>query len=150
MVRTSGGQVALELGLVLAAAFAILLSFGQLAGFGLTATKVSHAAQEAAYVAASTDDSLRADDTACWAVNGGLQDPGAFRDAEICRTVVANLGNLDASHVSISVTPDGSADRAHHSVQVTVTYQEPITSPLLRWLLGDTFTTRAQASSWSN
>lgn len=135
---------------MLAVVLAIGLSFTQLAGLGLAAAKVSHAAQEAAYVAASTDDPRRADDTACWAVNGGLQNPGAFRDAEICRTVFANLGNMDASRVSISVTPDASADRAHHTVQVTVTYQQPIASPLLQWLLGDTYTTSAQASSWSN
>ena len=72
------------MGLVLAALFAIGLSFSQLAGLGLTAAKVNHAAQEAAFVAASTEEPL-ADKTACRAVNGGLQNLGAFRDAQICR-----------------------------------------------------------------
>jgi len=148
--RSAAGQVGVEMGLVLAALFAIGLSFSQLAGLGLTAAKVNHAAQEAAFVAASTDEAALADKTACWAVNGGLQNPGAFRDAQICRTVVANLGDLDPNRVTISVSPDGFPDRAHQPVRVTVTYHEPITSPLLAWLLGDTYTTSAQASSWSN
>jgi hypothetical protein len=111
---------------------------------------VSHAAQVAAFTAASTDATPLSSETPCWAVTGGLQDPGAYRDAEICRTVVANVGNLDLNALTITVSPEGAADRAHHSVQVTVTYQAPITSPLLRWLLGATYTTTAEASSWSN
>ena len=136
--------------LVLGVVLAIGLSFGQLAGFGLAAAKVNHAAQVAAFTAASTDATPRSSETPCWAVTGGLQDPGAYRDAEICRSVVANVGDLDLNGLTISVSPEGAADRAHHPVQVTVTYQAPITSPLLRWLLGATYATTAQASSWSN
>ena len=138
--------MALVLGMVLA----IGLSFGQLAGFGLAAAKVNHAAQAAAYTAASTDATPLGNEIPCWAVTGGLQDPAAYRDAEICRTVVANVGNLDLNRLTISVSPQGAADRAHQTVHVTVTYQAPITSPLLRWLLGATYTATAEASSWSN
>jgi hypothetical protein len=150
MRRAAAGQVAVEMALVLGVVLAIGLSFGQLAGLGLAAVKVSHAAQVAAFTAASTDATPLTDETPCWAVTGGLQDPGAYRDAEICRTVVANVGNLDLNGLTISVSPEGAADRAHHTVQVTVTYEAPITSPLLRWLLGATYTTTAEASSWSN
>lgn len=150
MRRAAAGQVAVEMALVLGVVLAIGLSFGQLAGFGLAAAKVNHAAQVAAFTAASTDATPLSSETPCWAVTGGLQDPGAYRDAEICRTVVANVGNLDLNGLTISVSPEGAADRAHHAVQVTVTYQAPITSPLLRWLLGATYATSAQASSWSN
>ena len=136
--------------LVLGVVLAVGLSFGQLAGFGLAAAKVNHAAQVAAFTAASTDATPLSSETPCWAVTGGLQDPGAYRDAEICRSVVANVGDLDLNGLTISVSPEGAADRAHHPVQVTVTYQAPITSPLLRWLLGATYATTAQASSWSN
>ncbi len=136
--------------LVLGVVLAIGLSFGQLAGFGLAAAKVNHAAQVAAFTAASTDATPLSSETPCWAVTGGLQDPGAYRDAEICRSVVANVGDLDLNGLTISVSPEGAADRAHHPVQVTVTYQAPISSPLLRWLLGATYATTAQASSWSN
>jgi len=136
--------------LVLGVVLAIGLSFGQLAGFGLAAAKVNHAAQVAAFTAASMDVTPLSGETPCWAVTGGLQDPGAYRDAEICRTVVANVGNLDLNELTISVSPEGAADRAHHPVQVTVTYQAPITSPLIRWLLGATYNTTAQASSWTN
>src|SRR5712692_2230745 len=146
----AAGQVAVETALVLGMLLAIGLTFGQLVGFGLAAAKVNHAAQVAAYTAASTDATPLAGETPCWAVTGGLQDPGAYRDAEICRTVVANVGNLDLNRLTISVSPGGAADRALHTVQVTVTYQTPITSPLLRWLLGATYTTTAEASSWSN
>ena len=34
-------------------------------------------------------------------------------------------------------------------VHVTITYQEPTSSPLMRWLVGETYTTTAEASSWS-
>jgi hypothetical protein len=129
---------------------AIGLTFGQLAGFGLTAVKVNHAAQVAAFTAASAEATPLAGQTPCWAVTGGLQDPGAYRDAEICRSVVANVGNLDLNRLTISVSPEGAAERAHQTVHVTVTYQAPITSPLLRWLLGATYTTTADASSWAN
>ncbi|HYS03057.1 MAG TPA: hypothetical protein VET82_11985 [Candidatus Eisenbacteria bacterium] len=150
MRRAAAGQVAVEMALVLGVVLAIGLSFGQLAGFGLTAVKVNHAAQVAAFTAASTDATPLGGETPCWAVTGGPQDPGAYRDAEICRTVVANVGNLDLNGLTISVSPERAADRAHHTVQVTVTYEAPITSPLLRWLLGATYTTTAEASSWSN
>jgi len=150
MRRAAAGQVAVEMALVLGVVLAIGLSFGQLAGFGLAAAKVNHAAQVAAFTAASTDATPLSSETPCWAVTGGLQDPGAYRDAEICRSVVANVGDLDLNGLTISVSPEGAADRAHHPVQVTVTYQAPITSPLLRWLLGATYATTAQASSWSN
>ena len=146
----AAGQVAVETALVLGMLLAIGLTFGQLVGFGLAAAKVNHAAQVAAYTAASTDATPKAGETPCWAVTGGLQDPGAYRDAEICRSVVANVGNLDLNGLTISVSPEGAVDRAHHTVQVTVTYQAPITSPLLRWLLGATYATTAQASSWAN
>src|SRR6266849_8576199 len=148
--RAAAGQVAVEMALVLGVVLAVGLSFGQLAGFGLAAAKVNHATQVAAFTAASTDATPRSSETPCWAVTGGLQDPGAYRDAEICRSVVANVGDLDLNGLTISVSPEGAADRAHHPVQVTVTYQAPISSPLLRWLLGATYATTAQASSWSN
>ena len=150
MRRVAAGQVAVEMALVLGMLMAIGLTLGQLAGFGLAAAKVNHAAQVAAYTAASTDATPLGGETPCWAVTGGLQDPDAYRDAEICRTVVANVGNLDLNRLTIRVSPEGAADRAHQTVHVTVTYREPITSPLLRWLLGATYTTTAEASSWSN
>jgi hypothetical protein len=136
--------------LVLGLLVAIGLTFGQLAGFGLTAVKVNHAAQVAAFTAASAEATPLAAETPCWAVTGGLQDPGAYRDAEICRSVVANVGNLDLNRLTISVSPEAAAERAHQTVRVTVTYQAPITSPLLRWLLGPTYSTTADASSWAN
>lgn len=129
------GQVGAEFGLALAFMAALGVASLQVAGLGLDVVKVNHAAQEAAYVAASLPEADRADGTPCWAVAGGLQNPGGFADAPVCRTIIDNFGSLDTSHASVSVSSDGG--RYH----VTLTYEEPITSPLLRLFVGPTFTT---------
>jgi hypothetical protein len=138
------------MGILLGLAGALLLAVLQLAAFGLTAVKVGHAAQEAAYVAVVQDQPAMAGQTPCWAVTGGLQNPGAYRDAMICRSIAGNVGNLDLNRLTIHVTPEAASQRAGSVIHVTITYQEPTSSPLLRWLLGDTYTTSAEAASWSN
>jgi hypothetical protein len=137
------------MGILLGLAGAFLLAVLQLAAFGLTAVKVGHAAQEAAYVAVVQDQPALAGQTPCWAVTGGLQNPGAYRDATICRSIAGNVGDLDLNRLTIHVDPENASQRAGSIIHVTITYQEPTSSPLLRWLLGDTYTTTAQAASWS-
>jgi hypothetical protein len=89
--------------------------------------------------------------TPCWAVSGGLTHPRGYVDAAICETVVENLGNVDPNFVTVSVTPASLVERGKHTpVHVTVTYSQPISSPLLRTLMGGTFTSSSEASSWSN
>lgn len=147
--RTAAGQAAVEFAFVLSILGAVVLGVLQLADFGLTAVKVGNAAQEAAYTAAVVNEPARAGQAPCWAVTGGLQNPGAYRDAEICRAIAGNVGNLDLNRLTIHVSSENAGARAGSVVRVTITYDEATSSPLLQWLVGGTHTTTAQASSWT-
>jgi Flp pilus assembly protein TadG len=147
--RASRGQVGAEFALVIAFLFALGVMGVQFLGLGLTAAKVDHAAQEAAYVAGSSVEAATGPQTPCWAVAGGLTHPEQYADAAICRTVVENLGDVNPDLVSVSVSPPLLERSQHMAIRVTVTYRQPITSPLLRAFIGDTFTTTSDASSWS-
>jgi Flp pilus assembly protein TadG len=137
--------VAAEFVLTLAFLFALGLSAFQFFGLGLTALKVGHAAQEAAYVAASDRaPETAAGQTPCWSVLGGLRHPEGFTQAEVCRTVTQNLGDLNPDLAVVRVSR-GSAQGS--AFTVTVTYAQPVTSPLLRWLMGPLFITSSEASS---
>lgn len=137
--------------MVLAFLFALGVTAYQFVELGLAAAKVSHAAQEAAYVAGSDLEAAGAATTPCWAVSGGLSNPRGYADAAICQTVVENLGNVDPNLVTVSVSPASLVERGKHTpVRVTVSYSQPISSPLLRALMGGTFTASSQANSWSN
>lgn len=135
--------------MVVAFLFAMGVMAVQFFGLGLTAFKVNHAAQEAAYVAGSSIEAA-GNRTPCWAVTGGLSHPDGYSDAAVCRTVMENLGDVNPANVSVSVSPTLIERGKRTPVQVTVTYHEPISSPLLRLFMGDTFATTADASSWSN
>ena len=69
--------------------------------------------------------------------------------SEICRAIAGNVGNLDLNRLTIHVSSEYARGRAGSIVHVTITYQEPTSSPLMRWLVGETYTTTAEASSWS-
>ena|GEM_PF-2598339 len=151
MRRASRGQVGAEFALVLAFLFALGVTAFQFVDLGLAAAKVNHAAQEAAYVAGSNLEAAGGSVTPCWAVAGGLTHPRGYADAAICETVVENLGNVDPNLVTVSVSPASLVERSKHTpVHVTVSYSQPIGSPLLRALMGGTFTSSSEASSWSN
>jgi len=143
----SRGQVGAEFSMVVAFLFALGVMGVQFLGLGVTAVKVGHAAQEAAYVGASTPEPA-SDKTPCWAVTGGLVQSKDYADAAICQTVLENLGNVDPKLVSVSVSPSSLMQRGKHQpIHVTITYRQTITSPLLRAVLGDTFVTTGDA--WS-
>ena len=147
MQRASRGQVGAEFALVVAFLFALGVMGVQLVGLGLTVARVSHAAQEAAYVGGSSIEAASSR-TPCWAVSAGLAQPKGYADGAICQTVLSNLGNVDPDHVSISVSPASLVERGNNTrVHVTVTDSEPITSPLLRVFLGDRFIVTSDA--WS-
>jgi hypothetical protein len=148
VLRASRGQVAAEFALVIAFVIAVGVMGVQFLGLALTTVKVDHAAQEAAYVAGS---SLEAADsrTPCWAVTGGLAHPQGYADAAICQTVLENLGNVNPHRVSVSVAPALIERTKNSAIHVTITYRQPIDSPLLRLFMGDTFTTTSTASSWN-
>ncbi len=122
----------------------------QFAGLGVTEWKVEHAAQMAAYTAASLPPAVASDQTPCWAVTGGMRDPARYGDSVICRTVIAYLGDLDPDLATVSVSPSNPQHRTPDSgVHVSVTYRLPVTSPVVRWVIGSTFTATAEATSWT-
>jgi hypothetical protein len=147
--RALVGQSAVELALVLGVLAMLGVTAGQTAGLGLTAWKVQHAAQVAAYSA--TSDMVAPDGrTPCWMVAGGLKNPGELGAAPVCQAVVRSLGGLDPNALSLVLSADNTAPSrpGAESIQVTVTYREPVTSPLLRVFIGDTFTAVGDASAW--
>ncbi|MDQ6884834.1 MAG: pilus assembly protein [Candidatus Dormibacteraeota bacterium] len=147
----SRGQVAIEFALVLGLLFAFGLTAVQFAGVALNTAKVNHAAQEAAYVAGSSLEAAGPSQTPCWGVSGGLAHPTGYSDAAICQTVLENLGQIDPTLVAVSVSPESLVQRGKRApIHVTVTYRQPITSPLLRLFMGDSAMITSSASSWSN
>ena len=133
-----------EFALTLAFLFALGLSGFQFFGLGMTALKVGHAAQEAAYVAATEGAITAPAQTPCWSVVGGLKHPDGLAQAEVCRTVTQNLADLDPDQAVVRIS-HGSAQGS--PFKVTVTYAQPVTSPLLRVLMGPLFITTSEASS---
>ena len=152
--RAGHGQVALEMALVVGFIFGLGLATLQFGGLAMTAWKVGHAAQMAAYAAGSEpatsfDPQARDARTPCWAVNGGLKYPGGYADADVCQAVVANLGDLDPQGALVTVQRQQLSQPQHElAIHVTVIYKERITSPLVRWIFGPTFTTTSEATSW--
>jgi hypothetical protein len=145
--RASRGQAGAEFAMVIAFLFALGVMGVQFFGLGLTAAKVSHAAQEAAYVGGGSLEAA-GNKTPCWAVTGGLTKSADYADAPICETVLQNLGNVDPKLVTVSVSPSSLMERGKHTlIHVTVTYRQPISSPLLRAFMGDTFV--ATSDAWS-
>ena len=121
----------------------------QFFGLALTGAKVSHAAQEAAYVAGSSIEAA-SDRTPCWAVAGGLQHPEGYADAAVCRSVLENLGSVNPNDVTVSVSPSLVERSNHTAIHVRVTYHESITSPLLQLFMGNSFSSTSEASSWTS
>lgn len=150
MRGASRGQAGAEFALVIAFLFALGVMGVQFLGVALTAAKVSHAAQEGAYVAGGSLEAATGNQTPCWAVSAGLAHPQGYADAAICESVLENLGAVKPDLVTVSVSPAGLVERGKHTpIQVAVTYRQPITSPLLKVFLGDTFTATSVGTSWS-
>jgi hypothetical protein len=145
--RASRGQVGAEFAMVLAFVFAVGIMSVQFLGLALSAAKVNHAAQEAAYVAGSSLEAATGTSTPCWSVTGGLAHPDAYADAAVCRTVLENIGDLNPDQVSVSVSPSLLNRSKNVPIHVTITYKQAVTSPLLRLFMGETFTTSSDA--WS-
>lgn len=151
MRGASRGQVGAEFAMVLAFLFALGVTAYQFVDLGLAAAKVHQAAQEAAYVAGSNLEAAGGSQTPCWAVGNALTNSRGYADAAICQTVVENLGTIDPSLVTVSVSPASLVERGKHTpIHVTVSYRQKISSPLLRALMGETFASTTEASSWSN
>jgi hypothetical protein len=139
--------VGAEFAMVLAFVFAVGIMSVQFFGLALSAAKVNHAAQEAAYVAGSSLEAAGGSSTPCWAVTGGLAHPESYADAAVCRTVLENIGDLNPAVVTVSVSPTLLNRSKNVPIHVTITYRQAVTSPLLRLFMGETFTTTSDA--WS-
>ena len=133
--------------MVLAFVFALGIMSVQFLGLALSATKVNHAVQEAAFVAGSSLEAASGTSTPCWAVTGGLAHPEGYTDAAVCRTVLENVGDLNPDQLNVSVSPTLLNRSKNVPIHVTITYHQPVTSPLLRLFMGETFTTSSDA--WS-
>jgi hypothetical protein len=137
--------VGAEFAMVLAFVFAVGIMSVQFLGLALSAAKVNHAAQEAAYVAGSSLEAAGGNATPCWAVTGGLAHPEGYADAAVCRTVLENLGDMNPNMVELSVSPMLLNRTKNAPIHVRITYRQPVTSPLLRVFMGETFTTSSDA-----
>ncbi|MEA2636324.1 MAG: hypothetical protein QOH92_3091 [Chloroflexota bacterium] len=133
--------------MVLAFVFALGIMSVQFLGLALSAAKVNHAAQEAAFVAGSSLEAAAGSTTPCWAVTGGLAHPQGYADASLCRTILDNVGDLNPDQLSVSVSPTLLNRSKNVPIHVTITYHQPVTSPLLRLFMGETFTISSDA--WS-
>src|SRR3989442_9718210 len=147
MQRASRRKVGGELHMVVALLFAAGVMGVQFYGLGLTAAKVSHSAQEAAYVAGGSLEAATGPQTPCWSISGGLAHPEGYAHAALCHTVLENLGNANPHLVSVSVSPTLLNRGKHAPIHLTATYRQPISSPLLRLFMGETFT--ASGDGWS-
>ena len=133
--------------MVLAFVFGLGIMSVQFLGLALSAAKVNHAVQEAAFVAGSSLEAASGTSTPCWAVTGGLAHPEGYVDAAVCRTVLENVGDLNPDQLNVSVSPTLLNRSKNVPIHVTITYHQPVTSPLLRLFMGETFTTSSDA--WS-
>ena len=147
MRSSKSGESTLLVAGAIALVFAIGVAGLQAVGFGLRSMQL----HEAALVAARTmAHGLRVGDPAamsCWEASDGLLRPAAYSDAEVCRAVVSNLGGLDPRQASVRVKQAGM-DLVGNPTRFTVTisYREPVSSPVLRLFVGDNFVATGDAT----
>ena len=146
-VGKQSGQSVIAIFLSLSILFGVGVAALQLAGLGLRSLHL----QEAATAGATTlAHGLRVGDPTsepCWQATDGLLRPAAYSEAETCRAIVAHLGGLDPERAAVRVKmalPDAEGRPSLFSVAIT--YRDPVTSPLLRLLLGSTFTSTSEAT----
>jgi hypothetical protein len=146
-VGKQSGQSVIGIFLGLSMLFGTGVAALQLAGMGLRSVQLQEAATAGATALAR---GLRVGDPAsepCWQAADGLLRPAAYSEAETCRAIVAHLSNLDPGRATVHVTqttPD--AQGRPYVFTVAITYHDPVTSPLLRLLLGSTFTSTSEAT----
>src|ERR1700682_1287010 len=146
-VGKQSGQSVIAIFLSLSILFGVGVAALQLAGLGLRSLQL----QEAATAGATTlAHGLRVGDPTsepCWQATDGLLRPAAYSEAETCRAVVAHLGRLGPERATgrVKLVLPGAGGRpALYSV--VIPSRDPVTSPLLRLLLGPTFTSTSEAT----
>ena len=137
--------------LLVAGAIALVFAIGvaglQAVGFGLRSMQLHEAALAASRTMAH---GLRVGNSGampCWEASDGLLRPAAYSDAEVCRAVVSNMGGLDPRQASVRVRQAG-LDLVGNPTRFTVTisYREPVSSPVLRLFVGDSFVATSDAT----
>lgn len=147
-VGKQSGQSVIVVFLSLSILFGGGIAALQLAGLGLRSLQI----QEAATAGATTlAHGLRVGDPTsepCWQASDGLLRPAAYSEAETCRAVVAHLGGLDPERATVRVKQGlPNAQGRPLAFTVTITYHDPVTSPLLQMIIGPTFTSTSEATA---
>jgi hypothetical protein len=150
-MRKSLGQSALAMAVSLSLLVALGVAGMQAFGFGLRTLQLHAAAAAGAQAMAH---GLRVGNPSvrpCWEATDGLQRPSVYSETEVCRAVVANLGTLDVRHATFRVSGQNLDSNGRPTLyRVTVSYREPVTSPLLQLFMGETVTSSAEATSTGN
>jgi hypothetical protein len=120
----------------------------QLAGLGLRSWQLQDSAMAGAITLAHGLRVGNPESDPCWQAADGLLRPAAYSEAETCRAIVAHLNGLDPARASVSVKHGlPNADGRPSLFKVAVTYHDPVTSPLLRLLIGPTYTSTSEATA---
>src|SRR3989442_13017293 len=119
MQRASRRKVGGELHMVVALLFAAGVMGVQFYGLGLTAAKVSHSAQEAAYVAGGSLEAATGPQTPCWSISGGPAHPQGYADAAVLHKGLENVGHANPDLVSVFVSPTLLNPGKHTPIPVT-------------------------------
>ena len=146
-VGKQSGQSVIAIFLSLSILFGVGVASLQLAGLALRSWHL----QEAATAGATTlAHGLRVDDPTrqpCWEAAGGLEQPAGYSEVETCQAIVAHLGGLDPGPATVHVKqtlPDAQGRPTLYTV--TIIYHDPVSSPLLRLVLGPTMTSTSEAT----
>lgn len=122
----------------------------QLAGLGIRSWQLQDAAMAGAITLAHGVRVGNPASAPCWQAADGLLRPAAYSQAETCRAIAAHLNGLDPARTSVSVKHGlSNADGRPSLFRVAVTYHDPVTSPLLRLVIGPTYTSTSEATAAS-
>lgn len=148
MGRSKSGQSTLLIAAGIALVFGIGVSGLQAVGFGLRSMQLHEAAVVASHTMAYGLRVGNPGGVPCWEASDGLMRPAAYSESEVCRAVVSHLGGLDPRQTSVRVTQAGLDPAGNPTTfTVTISYREPVNSPLLRVFVGDSFVSTTQAIS---
>jgi hypothetical protein len=142
-VGKQSGQSVIAIFLSLSILFGAGIAAFQFAGMGLRSWQLKEAATAGAVTLAGVGE---ATGEPCWQAADGLQRPADYSDAETCQAIVSHLGGLDPARATVQVGQARPTDGQPSLVTVRVTYRDPVTSPLLRILLGSSFTSTSEAT----
>ena len=148
MQRSKSGQSTLLVAGAISLVFALGVAGLQAVGFGLRSMQLHEAAVVASRTMAHGLRVGNAGAMPCWQASDGLLRPAAYSEAEVCRAVVSNMGGPDPRLASVRVRQAGMDQAGNPTTfTVTISYREPIGSPLLRLFAGESFVATTDATS---